>query len=427
MQQGSWEQRLAERFHAELPVREGAWRRLGREGEHPIVHPDGSAADIAVLWPHLIASGEFNVAREGELIVALEGEQVIFSSEVGRATLEIIVGPVDDLHEIASHYEAAMAAVLAAADAEGLWVLGYGVQPLTEASRELMTPKQRYGVLLEVLGDAWLWFSVTASDQVHVDVSADEAVPATDLANLLSPVMIALCANSPVLAGHDSGVASSREAHMGGIHAEASRHGIPEGPSSDAAGWIGRTLSMPYLMHRSADRDEPVGVPFGDWLGQQVDLSTDAAFDAWLHHEHYVWNSARPRTAHGTVELRACCQQPWADHMAPAALETGMIAAWQELATWMDELLGDQAWSVMRRWHGEVVEHGLAAPEPVEGLIEGVLTRCEAALVVRGRGEEVFLRPLWQRYERRMNPAQLARAAFADGGVAAVVELMRVR
>ena len=208
----TWTERLAAHFMGLFPERESAWRRIGREGEHPVVRADGTAADISVLWPHLQRSSPGELVREGELIVALECEHVTFTSEVGRGTLEIIVGPEDDLHGIRQRYEDAMAHLLAAAEAEGLVVLGYGVQPQTEGSRELMTPKRRYGVLHEVLGDAWLWFSVTASDQVHVDVSRSEVLAVNDLANLLCRLS-ARAPTRPDLAAHPGGPELTRGTH----------------------------------------------------------------------------------------------------------------------------------------------------------------------------------------------------------------------
>ena len=305
-------------------------------------------------------------------------------------------------------------------------VLGYGVQPQTEGSRELMTPKRRYGVLHEVLGDAWLWFSVTASDQVHVDVSRSEVLAVNDLANLLSPAVVALCANSSVIGGAPAGVQSSREARMGTIHAEGHRHGMTEGPASQGEAWIGRTMGLSYLMRRAEDGLTPVGRPFGEWLDDQEDVSIDAAFDAWLLHEHYIWNSARPRTAHGTVELRAACQQPWSDHMVSAALGTAIVQGWREIAAWLDELFDGDPWPALRAWHGEVVRSGLSAPEPADGFLEGLLARCDAALASRGRGEEVYLAPLHQRVAVGRNPAAEALAAFESGGVAALVERARI-
>ena len=83
----------------------------------------------------------------------------------------------------------------------GWRVLGYGVQPLSPPTRALLSPKQRYSTLADIMGADWIWYTVTASDQAHVDVSRDEAVSALNFGNLMAPVIVALCANSPVVAG----------------------------------------------------------------------------------------------------------------------------------------------------------------------------------------------------------------------------------
>ena len=90
-----------------------------------------------------------------------------------------------------------------------------------------MTPKPRYGMLHERIGPDWLSFTVTASDQVHVDVAEPEVVAMTNLGNILAPVVIALCGNSSMLAGQDAGCCSWREAGMGAIDAARGRHGMP--------------------------------------------------------------------------------------------------------------------------------------------------------------------------------------------------------
>jgi glutamate--cysteine ligase len=420
----AWAHRIGTAFAARFPPRDPTRRRLGREGEHPVVHADGTAADIAVLWPRLIAGGG-RVLKEGDLVVGLEDEGVTFSAEVGRGTIEIIVGPSDDLHDLRARYEAGMERLLAATDAEGLLVLGYGIQPATAPSFELMSAKQRYRVLWEQLGDVWLSFAVTASDQVHVDVAPAEIVAVTNLANLLAPLSIALCANSPVVGGAPSGACSGREAAMGVLQAEGHRHGMTEGPVADLDGWVGRTLDLPYLMHRDGALNVPYTGTFRQWLDAAPRTDGEALAD-WLWHEHYIWNSARPRSAHGTVELRSPCQQPWGEHMAAAALGAGVVEAHVEIARFLDDRLGDP-WPAMRAWHRRAVASGLAADEPAPGLIAGVLERARDGLVRRGKGEETLLDPLFGRLERRRNPAQDALAAFERGGVAALVQLVRVR
>lgn len=417
---------LARQFLDRFPARARPWRTLGREAEYPVVHPDGTSADISVLWPHLADGLPHVWQREGDLIVGVELPGVTWSAEVGRGTIEAVLGPFDDLHAMQAAHEAAMRRLLRAAEREGLLVLGYGIQPVTPGTPDLMTPKERYRVLLDVLGETWLWFTLTASDQTHVAVSRDEVIPIANVTNLLAPMSIALLANSPIHDGRDHGVCSARESTMGTIHAGTYRHGMTPGPAADAADWISRSFPLEFFMKKEAGRIVPVREPFGDWLSRQ-DLDEDSTFTAWQYHDHYMWNSTRPRVAHGTVELRSPCQQPWPEHMAAAAWGAGVVCAWQEIAAFLDEQLGDDLWPAFRRWHHDAILIGLDAPEPKPGLIAGVLQRASDALAARGRGEEAFLAPLWSRLEKRCNPGQVARQAFNEGGIPALLDAVRIR
>jgi len=413
----TWHARYAERFGQAFTARSP--RTIGREAEHPIVHSDGTAADISVLWSDLADGME--VQREGEAIVCLQGPDYAYSAEVGRGTLEIITEPRSDLHALNATYEAALARVLEATERHGLEVLGYGIQPLTPPTLALQTPKQRYGILLEVLGDPWLWFTLTASDQIHVTVGRDELMPLTNLANLLAPVTVALCANSPIHSGADSGFASAREGRMGEIHASDYRHGMPEGPSVDLEGWIRHLGAQRFLIDK---RDGVAFAQTGSFDAWMAQPRGDEAWTAFLLHEHYIWNTARPRSSHGTLELRAAGQQPHSSHWAAAALGLGMVQAGGEIARWIHDQLGEDPWPVFRSWHHQVVRDGLC--EPIDGLLEGVLDHCRSGLAHRGLGEEALLDPLFARVREARNPADTARDAFERGGVAALVAHTRI-
>lgn len=413
---------LGDRFEACFPAGTPEWRTLGREAEFPVVNDDGSAADVSRLLPLLhAADATLKEKREGDMLVALKNERVEYTLEVGRGTLEVVVGPAQDLHELQGLHDAARGPLLAAAAELGVHVLGYGIQPLTPATPGFMTPKERYGVLLETIGAPWLWFTLTASDQVHVSIGRDELVGATNLCNLLAPVTVALCANSPVFDGAPCGAVSAREHQMGEILANTYRHGMPGGPDADARALVNRLGAQELLVLR---RDGHIQAGSGTYAEHLARIGGPDAPEAWhdfLLHEHYIWNTARPRSAIGTLELRAACQQPLHESGAAAALGAGMVCAWRELQAFVDAELGEDAWPAMRAWHAQAIAHGLAADEPVPDLIAGVLDRCAAALDARGRDEGRLLAPLRSRLAARQNPAQAALAALAEGGMPALV------
>lgn len=415
---------ILERFRSGFSSQAIPNRKIGREAEYPVVGADGEAFDISQLWGDLVGPGLVRERAPDGMIVGLKGNRYSYASEVGTGTIEVITGPRSDLLTLARDHEEAVARLVEVADRHGARVLGLGAQPKTAPSRDLMTPKPRYGILQEAIGDAWLSFTATASDQTHVDVSGPEIVPMANLGNLLSPVIIALCANSGVVAGADAGVCSWREQSMGRIQPDQGRHGMPVRPAESLAHHLEMLCELPHLMdRRGGEAYLSDGRPFAEHM---AGMDAEEMWRAFTVHDHYVWHSARPRSRQGTIEVRCACQQPWDQHMSVAALSLGLVCAGQELAVFIQSQLGPDAWTVMRRWHGEVIRDGLAATEPVDGFILGVLERARGALRGRGQKEAPLLDPLFRRLERRENPAQRMRGMLSDQGIASVIEHARI-
>lgn len=409
-----------ERFRSGFSSRPIPLRKIGREAEYPVVDERGEAFDISALWGDLVGPGLVRERAADGMIVGLNGMHFSYASEVGKGTIEVITGPRHDLVQLARDHEAAMRRLVTVAEAHGARVLGLGAQPVTGPSAELMTPKDRYGVLLDVIGDPWLTFTATASDQTHVDVSGPEVVPMTNLCNLLSPLIIALCANSAFVGGEDSGSVSWRESAMGTIQPEHGRHGMPLRPAETLAHHMEMLCALPHLMHRTGGVARPGDMrPFSEVM---KGMEPEEAWKAFLVHDHYVWHSARPRSRQGTVEIRCACQQPADGHMTVAALSLGIVSGAGEIAQFVQDTLGSDAWVRMAEWHGRVIRMGLSAPEPSEGFVLGVLERARSALRARGRKEAPFIEPLFHRLARKENPAQRFRARVEDLGLADAID-----
>ena len=409
---------LADRFTRSFPENFPTWRKVGREAEFPVVDSAGEAADVpAILETMAAADPSLRVSREGALITGLHGEHAEYALEVGRGTIEVITGPADDLVQLEERHNEALAPAIKAAREHGARLLGLGIQPKTAASLELMSPKAHYQALLESIGPGWLSFAVTASDQVHVDISRYEIWPLTNLGNMLAGVTVALTANSSVHPGAEGPVASARELIMGTIGADAFRHGMAGGPVRDSLDFVGKLAPQPFLLAWEEDRKVANFNSFSEWIGQHQDVSPDELWRQYLLHEHYFWHSARPRANHATLELRSACQQPHKDSMAAAALGLGLVLAGPDLAMYVDEELGDRPWEILRSWHHDVALHGLATPDPEPGFLSGLLSLMESAVARRKRGEEKYLAPLRERLEARTNPAQEALATVEKRGL----------
>ncbi|NJN80877.1 MAG: hypothetical protein HC802_00325 [Caldilineaceae bacterium] len=340
-------------------------RIIGREAEYPVVTGEGKAADVRRLWSPLLEAGDltpvYGYAGAGreEMMVGLKGAEYNYMLEVGLGTVEINSRPCDDLFTLQASHEQSVARLVRAAARFGWRVLGYGIQPVTKPSLPIMAPKQRYFSLYRAMGAEWLWYTVTASDQIQIDISRDEMVQMLNFGNLMTPILIALCANSPVYAGQLSPFCSAREGQMARIHASEFRHGMLARPVRDIGDFVAMMSQSVHLIQRDADFAIPGSKPFTDYLAQHgPDL------DAFLFHEHYIWNSARLRAAYSTIELRPACQQPWNEHMAAMALSLGLIEAATQIQSYIEATIGDGFWEIMRTYHRYAIERGLRAPQP---------------------------------------------------------------
>ena len=330
--------RLAEEFTQRFPTDVTQPRVVGREAEFPVVDSQGRAADVRRMWETLLAAGDLKAKYDGadsRLIVGLDGPEYSYALEVGVGTVEVNTRPCRDLFEIEAIMEEAVTRLVAAALDHGWQLLGYGIQPVTPASLQIMSPKQRYQSLYRAMGQEWLWYTVTASDQVQIDIGRHELVHMLNFGNLMTPVIIALCANSPVYAGTLSPYCSGREGQMAAIHANEHRHGMPVRPYTSIEDYVATVSEATYLILREDQVVVPSSQRFIDYLAEH-----GPNFDAFLFHEHYIWNSARLRVAYGTIEIRPACQQPWEEQMAAAALGLGLIEASMEINAFVQEALG---------------------------------------------------------------------------------------
>lgn len=167
---------LAARFSKCFPsaIRTTSGRRtIGREAEYPVVAADGTAGDVQRLLKRMHAQqkGKLEMVMDSsngddKRVSSVKNEHIDFTIEVGTGTVEMIHEPLDDLHALDAAHLGGLEMLYAAADAEDMRILGCGIQPITPPSMELMTARQRYYFLHELMSYGWRLFSATSSDQV---------------------------------------------------------------------------------------------------------------------------------------------------------------------------------------------------------------------------------------------------------------------
>jgi len=416
---------LADDYESRFPVDIIHPRIVGREAEYPVVDASGAAVDVRRMWDSLIRQSDFVEKTDPanpNLIVALEGEDFSFALEVGLGTIEVNTRPCAQLAHIERIMNEAVGMLVRSAARFGWRLLGYGIQPLTKPSLRIMSPKQRYQSLYRAMGQEWLWYTVTAADQVQIDISRQEALKILNFSNLMSPVIVACCANSPVYGGRRSAFNSGREGEMALIHATEHRHGMPEAPYASFEDYVRRSANVQHLILRSDGEIIPSSHSFIESLrGDGTDM------EQFLYHEHYIWNSARTRVDYGTIEIRPACQQPWDSHMAACALGLGLVEAADAIMEYVQDVLGESYWDTMREYHRRAVGRGLLAWEPAHDFLHEVTELAEKGLIQRGLGEERYMQPIWDRLYRRVNPARRMRRVFRTNGVQGVVDRSTIR
>jgi gamma-glutamylcysteine synthetase len=395
---------------------------VGRELEFPLVWPDGRAGDVRLLWPHLQREGQFKVkyddAETKELIVALEGEEFVYEAEVGLGTIELLTPACDDLVKLEAAVGRGMRPLLAAAQSAGMVVLGFGIQPRTLRSPRIMTPKKRYGALLQAIGKPWLHFCTTAADQLHVDIARSELVPMLNWMNLMSGPLVALLANSSVYGGRSGRFVSGREGLLETVGKH--RNGMTPRRFDTLVDFMAYIAAHPcYVLKQANGSLRQYNQPFDGYLAKQ-----GADLYEYLWHEHYTWNSARARVEHSTIEIRPACQQPANESMAASALSLGFVEARAAIAEYVTRVLGDDPWPAMLRFRARAIRDGLRARQPARNFLRTLVGLAEEGLRGRQRREERYLQPVWDRLELRQTPGDRARDLFCRHGMPALVDYL---
>ncbi|MCG7594522.1 ergothioneine biosynthesis glutamate--cysteine ligase EgtA [Mycobacterium sp. PSTR-4-N] len=214
---------------------------------------------------------------------------------------------------------------------EGLGLVLLGADPLRPPQR--VNPGGRYQAMETFFstsgtGEAGAaMMTSTASIQVNLEAGPrSQWADRVRLAHALGPTMVAVAANSPVLAGAFTGWQSSRQRVWSQL--DSARCGPVLGASGDdpASDWARYALRAPVMLVHTPD-PEPVTewVPFADWADGRVLLGGRRPTKADLdYHLTTLFPPVRPR---GFLEIRYLDSVP--DELWPAV-------AWT-LATLLDD------------------------------------------------------------------------------------------
>ena len=238
----------------------------------------------------------------------------------------------------------------AALTADRLGLAALGSDPLRRPAR--VNPAPRYSAMEEhftAVGCAAAGLAMmtsTASLQVNLDAGpASGWGTRVALAHQLGPVLVAVSACSPLLAGRRTGWRSTRQQVWGNL--DQARCGPLLGGDDPAGEWAEYALSAPVMLVRDPDTGstEPVRTrtTFADWVTGEVPLGGRGPTPADLeYHLTTLFPPVRPR---GFLEIRYldAAPEPWWPALAavtatllddPAAADRAAEASAPVAAQW---------------------------------------------------------------------------------------------
>ncbi len=340
---------LEQYFHAGGKQRDD-WR-IGVEYEKPVVDAatgesvsyDGDRGIGRLLEAMLKRSCRWEGVYEvGNLIALRDGKSSITLEPGGQ--LEMSGQQCDSLHcvdeELGRHVEE----ILAVGADLGLTFLALGAVPKTGLERIPWMPKERYRFMRRIMqttGRMGLRMMLqTATVQSNFDYM-DEADARRKLrvATAISPLLVAISANSPIIEGRSTNYRSYR-AHIWS-DTDAARCGfLPFVLDTENifAAYVDYALEVPmYFLQRGESLIDVGGISFGTFVrnGYQDHRAT---MDDWNLHLTTLFPEARLKTY---IEVRAADSQPRRLMLGTPAIMKGILydddcldAAWDELKRW---------------------------------------------------------------------------------------------
>lgn len=370
----------------------------------------------------------------------------IVTCETGYCKIEVSLAHSENLMDTYKNFCNIRSILKSFADQNGLAFLGYGIQPMTSPGRNLLMKKSRNVFWERLFGTDVHLFTISASNQVHIDVTLNEAIDAINVFNGLAGAQIALTANSSIWNGKvDENYKSLGEAFWDWwLARHPGRFGIPQTKFCDLVEYFLCIFDFkPVYVRRGND---VIGLPycptFGRYYTCEVDKNrceryarlkgkcgikpegipvkiTPHEEDMSLHFS-FFWHNAR-LSRYLTLENRVNDQQPPDEIMAIPALTLGIMENLKPAI----KLVNQYRWDDLRELRVQAIKQGIKASLNgirISGLSREMLEIAEEGLKKREHGEEVFLELLMRRLTEMSCPADRAERVFKLRGVKGVVD-----
>jgi glutamate--cysteine ligase len=394
---------------------------------------DGARPSIRDVLEQLASDGESApVYEQGHIIALRAATSASITLEPG-GQIEMSGKQCATIHEAQEELSSHLRRLSVAAQSLGVRFLGLGITPITPLGRAPWMPKRRYRIMRDIMtrtGQLGQRMMVqTATVQGNFDYgSEDDAKRKFRVSMALSPVLVALSANSAVCDGRLMGHKSFR-AHIW-TDTDRDRCGLlPFAFDTDAIfrAYAEYALDVPMYFVARDDRLLPCsGMTFRSFMQNGFD-GYRATIADWSTHLTTLFPEARLKTY---IEVRAADGQPEDRILAIPALLKGILydddctdAVWDVLAKLsLAERMDGQASAAKLGLEGSIGRHDFLTivREVIAIAVEGL--RRQAQLSTEGSDETRYLDALLRDVASGTTPADQVIARWNSGGPKALLD-----
>jgi len=427
-------------------------RGIGVEFELPVISESGEAASMDTIQEmfEFLGTEGFQLERDEQANIIIGASRInpisaqhfeysidTVMTDAGCGIVELVMAPQLNLHLVQESLTKITALLVDFFDNRNCKILGYGIQPLTAPSRQLLMPRERYSFFEKFSpnnqfipkadgSDAHL-LTVTASSQCHIDIDREEAITSINVLNAFSGLQIILNANSPIWRGGlDPDFKANREVFWECCYPDRlNQLGIPP-KFQEWSDYIQYFFEFkPMLIERDRLLQILNKETIKDFMldktvtiGRTLD-GEERIVQPEIEDIHYMntfcYFNARLVPKLGTIESRMCCQQPPGESLAPTAISLGLLANLEEA----QKLADTYPVSVWKQIRLDGLRKGfktLVDGQDITPLLAQFIDCARRGLTMRNLGEEEYLVPYYERLKRQMSPADEAAEIFANEG-----------
>ena len=284
-------------------------------------------SDVKKVFEILIKKFEWKEVKENENIVGLKTDGKSISLEPGNQ-IELSGDKLSNIHEVCSESYDFQNQLDQICKEIGLKTMSIGYDPITKLNNAPKNPKQRYKLMTKEMpkgGKLSLnMMYQTSGTQINLDyLSEDDFKKKFKIISYLTPISIAIFANSTILENKPSGYLSYRSK----VWQNTSRGGLPKIflENMDFEKYADFAINFPLLfIYKNNDHKNLNNKTFGDFMkGSLSEVNNHLpTFEDLELHLSTIFTEIRLKKY---IEMRSLDACEWDCHCAGPAFYTGLI------------------------------------------------------------------------------------------------------